>query len=232
MLKSIPDLAEPKAYGEICPTRSKFVRLVDGEFFDVKMQYPLLKLNNAVADCYVREEVFERLKLAQSFLPDGIKLRVWDAWRSFALQEELYQKYSNDIIKQFGLENQPHETRQKIIAGFISYPVKNEREPAVHTSGGAVDVTLVDKDGNELNMGTAFDAFCEQTQTSYYEKAEEDTVIRNNRRMLYNCMTAAGFTNLPSEWWHYDFGDKFWGYYNNTPAIYSGVFSEKEINFK
>ena len=229
MLTAIPDIKEPATFTKIQPTDSPFVHLVDGEDFDVKMQYPLLKLNNAVTECYVRKEVAERLKLAQSLLPDGIKLRIWDAWRPFALQEELYQKYSNDIIEKFDLKNKSKEFRDKIIAEYISYPQKDENFPAVHTSGGAVDVTLTDKDGNELDMGTAFDAFCEQTATNYYEKSGKDTAVRNNRRILYNCMTAAGFTNLPSEWWHYDFGDKFWGYYKNTPAIYSGVFKENEL---
>lgn len=42
-------------------------------------------------------------------------------------------------------------------------------------------------------------------------------------------MNKAGFTNLPSEWWHYDYGEKFWAYYNNTPAIFEGVFNIEEI---
>lgn len=206
--------------------------IVDGRDFDVKMQYPQLKLKNAVADCYVREEVAERLKAAQNFLPDGYRLRIWDAWRPFALQEELYQKYSADIIKQFGLQNESYEKKQKIIESYISYPVRDEREPAVHTTGGAVDVTLIDKYGNELEMGTDFDAFGEKTKTDYFETHNGNTTIRDNRRLLYSVMIRAGFTNLPSEWWHYDYGDKFWGYYKNIPALYSGVFKENELKIK
>lgn len=231
MLTAIPDIKEPETFTKIQPADSPFVHLVDGEDFDVKMQYPLLKLNNVVTECYVRYEVAERLKIAQNYLPCGIKLRIWDAWRPFALQEELYKKYSDDIIKKFDLGNKPKELRDKIITGYISYPQKDKNFPAVHTSGGAVDVTLVDKNGNELKMGTDFDAFCEQTTTNYYENTDEDIVVRNNRRMLYNCMTSAGFTSIPSEWWHYDFGDRFWSYYNNTPAIYSGVFEKENLHF-
>lgn len=44
-----------------------------------------------------------------------------------------------------------------------------------------------------------------------------------NRRILYNVTIAAGFTNLPSEWWHYDYGDKFWAYFKRCKAKYKGI---------
>lgn len=230
MLKAIPNFEDPKGFAEISPLSSEFVRLKDGEFFDVKMQYPILKIKNATEGCFVRQEVFEGLKKAQSLLPSGYKLRIWDAWRPFALQQELYGIYSQNIIKQFNLSDKPDEIKQRIIAQYISFPERDERNPAVHTTGGAVDVTLTDASGRELDMGTHFDAFTDKTRTDYYEADGESTVIRDNRRILYNCMTYAGFTNLPSEWWHYDFGDKFWAYYNGVPALYLGVFEEKALN--
>ena len=113
----------------------------------------------------------------------------------------------------------------QIISRYVSYPENNVLLPPVHTTGGAVDLTLIDSDGNELDMGTEFDSFSEAASTAYYEQVGTDTKIRDNRRMLYNAMTGAGFTNLPSEWWHYDFGDRFWAYYNRKPAIYKGVFT-------
>ena len=42
-------------------------------------------------------------------------------------------------------------------------------------------------------------------------------------------MTAVGFTNLSSEIWHYDYGDKNWAYYTKNPGLYKGVFEEEEI---
>lgn len=223
MFKPIPDIEEPKFYSEKAYINSDFILLNDGEFFDVKMQYPLLKMENAVEECYVRKEVFEKLKIAQNNLPDGYSLRIWDGWRPFSLQQELYEKYSFDIIKQFNLTDAPHETKQKFISKFVSIPKKDENSPIVHSTGGAVDVTLI-KNGEEVFMGTAFDAFCEKTKTNYFELTDESIEARNNRRILYNAMISAGFTNLPSEWWHYDFGNKFWAYYNKKPAIYAGIF--------
>ena len=231
MFNKIPDIAEPKFFDKIIPSHSKFVSLTDGEIFDVKMQYPNLQMTNAVAECFVRQEVFEKLKIAQGLLPKGFKLRIWDAWRPFNLQEELYEKYSQNIIENLNLADANLETKQTTVAKYISLPVKDKTTPAVHTTGGAVDVTILSADGQELNMGTEFDAFGDKTKTNYYETSQESIEIRNNRRLLYYCMTSAGFTNLPSEWWHYDFGDKFWAYYNNTPALYTGVFCISELDF-
>ena len=45
-------------------------------------------------------------------------------------------------------------------------------------------------------------------------------------------MTSVGFTNLPSEWWHYDYGNANWAYYKKESPIYSGVFTEKDLNIK
>lgn len=229
MLKEIPNIDKPDIFEKITPCNEKFVRLADGEFFDVKMQYPTLKMTNAVAECYVRKQVFEKLKTAQNLLPDGLKLRIWDAWRPFPLQEELYQKYAKEIIKKLNLHDEDEKVRQSIIAKYISLPVKDKMMAAVHTTGGAVDVTLINAEGKELDMGTGFDEFTPKTKTNYYETQEENQTIRDNRRILYNCMVSAGFTNLPSEWWHYDFGNKFWAYYCGTPILYTGVFSADNI---
>ncbi len=42
-------------------------------------------------------------------------------------------------------------------------------------------------------------------------------------------MLTADFTNLPSEWWHYDYGDRYWASFNRVPVMYGGVFSAGEI---
>lgn len=225
MFKAIPSKDDPKAYNKTAFISSRLVCIDGCDLFDVSMQYPLLGFESAVKNCYVREEVFEKLKLAQGYLPEGYKLRIWDAWRPFSLQEELFEKYSFQIIKQFCPKNATIEEQKSVIAKYVSIPEKSEKEPPVHTTGGAVDVTLL-KDGREVPMGTAFDAFSEKTKTDYFEKIGEDILVRNNRRILYNAMISAGFTNLPSEWWHYDFGDKFWAYYNNTKALYEGIYEK------
>lgn len=229
-MRPIPHLEYPKVYTEIVPVDSPFVLLKDGEFFDVKMQYPALGMKYAISECYVRREVFQMLLEAQRKLPKGYRLRIWDAWRPFDLQQELYDSYSKILIKDLKIDDKPFNEQQQILNNYVSLPMAVSELPPLHTTGGAVDVTLVDETGKELDMGTEFDEFSTKARTDYYEQLyDSNNTIRDNRRILYNCMIEAGFTNLPSEWWHYDFGDRDWAYYSQKPALYKGVFSMDEI---
>ena len=229
----IPRVEDPARYTVREFQRSDLVEITSNEKIDVCMQYPLLGMKNAEAQCLLRKEAAEKLYEAAAKLPKGWRFRIWDAWRPFALQHELYETYSKDIIRDFGLEKVSEEERNAVIRGFVSDPIPDREIPPVHTTGGAIDLTILDVDGKELDMGTDFDAFTEKTRTDYFEASnhiEEADRIRENRRLLYGLMTDAGFTNLPSEWWHYDYGDRFWAYYNRCPAIYGGVFTMEEIH--
>lgn len=209
-----------------------FIELKDGCPFDIKMQYPLLGMKTAVKECYVRREVFEMLKKAQEYLPDGYRLRIWDTWRPLALQKELYEVYRQSIIDTFNLSSLTQSEQDAFISKYIAIPSENPEIPPAHTTGGAVDLTLTDENGNDIDMGTAFDDFSEKAETDYFEKQEfEGSIIRKNRRILKNAMTSAGFTNLPSEWWHYDYGNRNWALYSQNEAIYKGVFNKEELNF-
>ena len=255
----IPSVEDPARYAVREFRQSDLVEITSNEKIDVCMQYPLLGMKNAEAQCLLRKEAAEKLFEAAAKLPKGWRFRIWDAWRPFALQHELYETYSKDIIRDFGLEKVSEEEQNAVIRGFVSDPIPDREIPPVHTTGGAIDLTILDADGMELEMGTDFDAFTEKTRTDYFEaspmvektekcpKCFESTLItdagkkadlgierwlriRENRRLLYGLMTDAGFTNLPSEWWHYDYGDRFWAYYNQCPAIYGGVFTKEEIH--
>ncbi len=227
-MQKINNNVHPEVYEKTNFIHSEFVELHTNEFYTVQMQYPLLGMKNAEKRCLVRREVNEMLLSAAKLLPNGYRFKIFDAWRPFALQRELYITYRDNIVKDFGLENVTIEQQNSVIKKYVSEPVENHDFPPVHTTGGAVDLTIIRSDGSELNMGTAFDAFSEKADTAYFED-KSDYEIRDNRRLLYTVMTEVGFTNLPSEWWHYDYGDRFWAFYKNEPAIYKGVFTTEEV---
>ena len=234
-MRPIPEIADPQRYTDIQFNDSPFLELHSNEYWDVKMLYPLLGMEHAQGQCFVRREMYERLVVAAKSLPEGYRFRIWDAWRPFALQHELFEKYSVDIIRDFSLEKLSEAERRTVICKFVSDPVADRKVPPAHTTGGAIDLTILDPEGRELEMGCGFDAFTDKTCAAYYEAPEhtmtpEEEQIRENRRLLYYTMTDAGFTNLPSEWWHYDYGDRFWAYYQKKPAIYEGVFTREEIH--
>lgn len=83
---------------------------------------------------------------------------------------------------------------------------------SIHSFGMAVDVTLLDADGEELNMGTAFDDLTWLSQPRYeadmLDKGELTLAQVENRELLRDMMTHAGFVGIQSEWWHFDCGDR------------------------
>lgn len=229
MFDSIPSNDMPNLSDNYRIIKSSLLNVEKESGINVHMKYSELGMNNAVNICLVREEVLEKLISAQSYLPQGFFLRVWDAWRPFELQRELFEVYSKTIAHKFQLFELPEKERISIISKYVSFPNFEKLKAPVHTTGGAVDITLVDKNGKELDMGTGFDSFSPKTHTDYFESTNDEEV-KKNRRMLYGAMTSAGFTNLPSEWWHYDYGDGFWSFYTEVPVMYEGIASLREVD--
>ncbi len=91
----------------------------------------------------------------------------------------------------------PTKTLTSISKTDVADPAKGSR----HNRGAAVDVTLIDPLGGELEMPTPYDNFTDAARRDYDGGSE---VSRHNRRMLREAMTAEGFTDLESEWWHFD----------------------------
>lgn len=131
-----------------------------------------------VERCLLRKSVAERLVRVQRRLQkQGLGLKVWDAYRPLSVQKRFWEVLPNPR--------------------YVAPPEKGSR----HNRGAAVDVTLVDAQGNELEMPTGFDDFSKKASPTYPNVSPE---ARKNRKILIDAMTAEGFTGISSEWWHYD----------------------------
>ena len=135
--------------------------------------------------CYLRRVTAERLLSVQNDLQkEGLGLKVWDAYRPFSVQQKLWKAAGNK--------------------GYVTKPVMiNGRrvEGSKHNRGAAVDVTLVDSRGRELEMPTDFDDFSEKARHDYQNCSP---AARANREKLLDVMTRHGFEGLRTEWWHYN----------------------------
>ena len=78
------------------------------------------------------------------------------------------------------------------------------RQGGPHNRGVALDVTLIDAEGHELDMGTGFDAI---TPLSHHARTDVSPAAQRNRLILLGLMTAAGFDYYINEWWHYQLFD-------------------------
>lgn len=107
----------------------------------------------------------------------GCKLKIFDAFRPHEAQVELWETAVDKLY------------------------VADPQYGSSHTRGTAIDLTLVDAHGNELDMGTSFD---HMSELSHHFSDQVSPLAQANRLFLLNTMEQAGFQHLPQEWWHYE----------------------------
>jgi zinc D-Ala-D-Ala dipeptidase len=127
--------------------------------------------------CYLHPDAAVCLKKAVSLASAlSMRLRVYDAFRPNEAQQKLWNHTPDP--------------------NFLADPAKG----SPHSRGVAIDLTLADKSGKPLDMGTAFDAF---TPLSHHGCTDISPEAQTNRLVLLGLMTAAGWDFYRNEWWHY-----------------------------
>lgn len=129
-------------------------------------------------ECYLRYKTIKQLMAANTdFLKLGYRIKIFDCYRPLDIQKKMWEIVPN--------------------ADYVADPKRG----SVHNRGGAVDITLVDKDGKELDMGTAFDFFGIEARHDYQNLSDE---VKKNRAFLKETMLKHNFKSFDSEWWHYN----------------------------
>ena len=186
-------------------------------------QFPIYfdcNIPHAINTCVARHSVVQKLQQAADLLPDHLGILVLDAWRSSAVQQAVQDEVGNAIkIKYPTLST---IEKQRILSQFVA-PVRSDFI-SPHLTGGSVDITLFEREtGNWLDMGAEFDEPTERSYTHFYEDQPLHPAYQN-RRLLYSVMNHVGFSNLPTEWWHFDYGNPLWAHYNQQKhAIYGAA---------
>ena len=153
----------------------------DGVVLDIRYATSNNFTKNQIYDCgrcFLRPELAKRIKTLQKDISQryGMKLKLFDCYRPRPAQQKLW-----DIV--------PDEK-------YVTNPAKG----SMHNRGLAVDITLVNKDGDELDMGTAFDHFGVEAHTINRNLPDE---ILKNRDILTKLMEVHGLKGITSEWWHF-----------------------------
>ena len=177
----------------------------------------------ALKEVYTRSRVLEKLSALLEKLPESLGILVFDAWRPLAVQEALREDFKKQLERDY-----PDLTEAEILDvlnQFVALPSQDPQKPSPHLTGGSIDLTLFSVEtGIPLKMGTDFDAMLPSAWSHFFEDRileEEEKEIQRNRRILIHGMESVGFSNLPSEWWHFDYGNQLWGYYHHQSAFYS-----------
>ena len=132
--------------------------------------------------CFLRPEAARAIVAAHKKLKiNGLGLKMFDCYRPRPYQQRLWDKVPNP--------------------DYVTPPGKG----SMHSRGAAVDLTIVDKNGKELDMGTPYDFFGEKAHADYTALPEK---VLQNRKLLKKTMESVGFRGIRTEWWHFSFGKK------------------------
>ena len=167
---------------------------------------------------HARESVRDRLVAADRGLPRGIRLLIIEAYRPPRLQLEIFDAYRSELLRTTP-DLSPSEA-DRLASRYVS-PLA----VAPHVGGAAVDLTLVDADGNELDLGCPEAATPEESSGACYTAAPGLSLrAREHRAILGEALTSAGMVNYPTEWWHWSYGDRYWAFTTNAAhAVYDAA---------
>lgn len=172
---------------------------------------------------WLRSQAYKRLITAAEDLPDGLYLKIYVAYRSLARQR---QQWERRLIE---TRNEYPNLHESEIIRLTRIKVAEPTEGfGGHQTGGAIDITLCNVNGQDLDMGEEISVHNEKTPTiNKYISSEQ----LNNRMILRKTLEKVGFKNFPAEWWHFSYGDKMWAAYSyKRVAIYGYIEPERIKN--
>lgn len=138
--------------------------------------------------CFLARAPAEALKRVQEDLKQqGYRLKVFDGYRPLSVQKRMWEILPDDR--------------------YVADPASGSN----HNRAYSVDVTLVDAEGNEVLMPSAFDEFSERAHMDYSDCSPE--AIRH-RQILHEAMQRHGFSGIDTEWWHFNHEG-----YQNQPIL-------------
>lgn len=173
----------------------------------------------------IRKSVYEKICNAQKTLPNGYRFKVYEGFRSLTVQKILFDEVYENVIKR--LPNASAETHFHETTRLASPVINFDGTPNIpaHNTGGAIDIELIDRDGNFVDMGmTAKDWNAVDPELCMTNCKTISLNAQQNRTLLLEAMTAQGFINYPTEWWHFSYGDRYWAYHQKIQqAIYGSA---------
>jgi D-alanyl-D-alanine dipeptidase len=162
--------------------------------------------------------VARRVRAIQQACPSGLRLLLIEAYRPLDVQRRYFEEYAARLAVEHPEWDPP--TLRLNASRYVAPP---DIDPP-HSTGGAIDVTLADEDGGELDMGTPVNASPEASGGACFTAAPGlDPLARANRALLSELMGAAGFVNYGTEWWHWSYGDRYWAFSGGHHAACYGA---------
>ncbi|MGI9017318.1 MAG: M15 family metallopeptidase [Euzebya sp.] len=187
------------------------------EMVDIRQACPTVVVSSSQMDerwraAWVRRGIAERIGHAQDALPSGLRLLIIECYRPPAVQARYFADHLALVTAQH--PSWSPQWQEQTAALHVAPP-----RVAPHCAGAAVDLTLCDDAGHELDLGTPVNATPDQSDFRCFTRHPDITgEARQNRDLLSGVMAAAGFVNYGPEWWHWSYGDRFWAFQVGAPS--------------
>ncbi|MCC3511238.1 MAG: M15 family metallopeptidase [Microcoleus sp. PH2017_17_BER_D_A] len=140
-----------------------------------------LDIRYATTNNFLKRKLYTVAKCAlRSSVAHGLGLKVYDCYRPFSVTKQMWEFLPDP--------------------NYVANPARGSR----HNRGAAVDLTLVDRTGKELEMPTPYDDFTKKAHRDYNGGSAQS---RKNRQTLEDAMKKQGFIGISTEWWHFDSED-------------------------
>ncbi|MBI1819999.1 MAG: M15 family metallopeptidase [Nitrospirae bacterium] len=181
---------------EVLSLSREFVEILPSKEMAIDLRYA--SLNNFTGQnlygdfkkAYLHRIAAEKLAKAAAILQTlrpGRQMVIYDALRPRSAQQILWNHVKGTSKEHY---------------------VANPQGGSMHNFGFAVDLSLYDASGKELDMGTLFDEFTPMSQPrledQFLKEGKLSEAQIQNRHLLRKAMEEAGFIQLPIEWWHFD----------------------------
>ncbi|NDE91200.1 MAG: D-alanyl-D-alanine dipeptidase [Alphaproteobacteria bacterium] len=186
---------------------------------------------NGISPFSLRTGNAQKLGMAQAALQQmkpGWRFKIFDAYRPVPVQAYMVAHSFYHIAKEQGLEPlqltaSERDSVLEQVYRIWSPPNTDPLTPPPHSTGAAIDVTLVDAQGAEIDMGSPIDFNGDESNPDFFKN--KNARFHANRMLLCDAMTSQGFVRHHTEWWHFSYGDQYWAWSKNQNhhAIYGRI---------
>lgn len=168
---------------------------------------------------YLRKSVCDKLKSVE--LPEGYYLKIMSAYRSLDEQKKRWNAKCQEIRAKY-----PDISQEELIVKVKALCADPRFGFGGHQTGGAIDITLCDKYGNDYDMGTQYRSSSPKIRTDNNELSAEQSY---NRQTMLKALDQLDFANYPMEWWHHAYGDRLWAAYKHRNECFYGMPGDEEF---
>ena len=187
--------------------------------FDLIAPHPYVALGAPYGDhspFHVRSGVLHRLRKAQKTLQalnPRWRIQIFDAYRPIAVQKFMVDHAFGQVVCDRGwhphqLTPDQHQEALTQVYQFWAVPNLDPTLPPPHSTGAAVDVTLVNAQGQVVDMGSPIDEISMRSYPDHFVGCAQAEHFDHHRQLLHHVMRSAGFARHYHEWWHFSWGDQ------------------------